>query len=94
MRTAIYNRPPGLEEKRCRLTLPDFAFPALQFGYLRSGPTGRDSCLVLSASDWGSHHHDDSLNLYYWQNGKELPERPRVSLGPPDETDDDPDLRP
>ena len=73
VRTAIYNRPPGLEEKMVpALTLPDIAFPALRFGYLRSGPTGRDSCLVLSASDWGNHHHDDSLNLYYWQNGKEL----------------------
>jgi hypothetical protein len=72
-RTAIYTRPPGLEAKPVpTLTLPDIAFPALRFGYLRSGPTGRDSCLVLSASDWGNHHHEDSLNLYYWQNGKEL----------------------
>ncbi len=72
-RTAIYTRPPGLETKAVPpLTLPDIAFPALRFGYLRSGPTGRDSCLVLSASDWGNHHHDDSLNLYYWQNGQEL----------------------
>lgn len=71
--TAIYYRPPGLEEKETPpLTLPDVAFPALKFGYLRSGEAGRDSALVLSASDWGGHHHDDSLNLYYWQQGKEL----------------------
>ena len=72
-RTAIYTRPPGIEEKAVPpLTLPDIVFPALQFGYLRSGPHGRDSCLVLSASDWGIHHHFDSLGLYFWQNGREL----------------------
>lgn len=71
--TAIYSRPPGLEEKVTPpLSLPDIVFPVLQFGYLRSGGTGRDSCLVLSASDWGNHHHYDSLGLYYWQGGKEL----------------------
>ena len=70
---AIYSRPPGLEEKVTPpLSLPDIVFPVLQFGYLRSGETGRDSCLILSASDWGGHHHYDSLGLYYWQNGKEL----------------------
>jgi hypothetical protein len=73
VRTAIYTRPPGIEEKAVPpLTLPDIVFPALQFGYLRSGPHGRDSCLVLSASDWGIHHHFDSLGLYFWQNGREL----------------------
>jgi hypothetical protein len=72
-RTAIYTRPPGIEEKSVPpLMLADIVFPALRFGYLRSGPTGRASCLVLSASDWGNHHHDDSLGLYYWQDGREL----------------------
>lgn len=71
--TAIYLRRPGLENVSTPpLTLPDIVFPVLQFGYLRSGDTGRDSCLILSASDWGGHHHYDSLNLYYWQQGKEL----------------------
>ncbi len=71
--SAIYYREPGLEEKPSPpLTLPDIVFPVLQFGYLRSGETGRDSCLVLSASDWGGHHHLDSLSLYYWQQGREL----------------------
>lgn len=70
---AIYYRRPGLEQVATPpLMLPDIVFPVLQFGYLRSGETGRDSCLVLSASDWGGHHHDDSLNLYYWQQGQEL----------------------
>jgi hypothetical protein len=72
-RAAIYWRPPGLEEKpTAPLALPDILFPALQIGYLRSGETGRDSCLVLSASDWGNHHHRDSLGLYFWQGGEEL----------------------
>jgi len=73
VRTAVYFRPPGLEEKETApLSLPDILFPALRFGYLRSGETGRSSCLVLSASDWGIHHHFDSLELYYWQDGREL----------------------
>lgn len=70
---ATYFREPGLSEKPSpSLTLPDYAFPVLSFGQLRSGETGRDSLLLLSASDWGGHHHLDSLNLYYWQQGKEL----------------------
>lgn len=70
--SALYYRQPGLEQVQTPpLTLPDIVFPVLQFGYLRSGDTGRDSCLVLSASDWGGHHHYDSLGLYYWQ-GQEL----------------------
>lgn len=71
--SALYYRQPGLEQVQSPpLTLPDIVFPVLQFGYLRSGDTGRDSCLVLSASDWGGHHHYDSLGLYYWQQGQEL----------------------
>jgi hypothetical protein len=71
--TALYFRPPGREEVVTPpLTLPDYVFPVLRHGYLRGGPTGRDSCLVLSANDWGGHHHYDSLGLYYWQEGKEL----------------------
>ena len=70
---ALYGRPAGLAETPSpTLVLPDYCYPALQLGYLRSGPTGRDSALVLSASDWGNHHHQDSLNLYYWRQGQEL----------------------
>ncbi|MEI6500246.1 MAG: heparinase II/III family protein, partial [Armatimonadota bacterium] len=66
--TAFYGRPPGLAEKPAQaLTFPHYLYPVLQTGYLRSGETGRDSALVLSASDWGGHHHLDSLSLYYWQ---------------------------
>ncbi len=71
--TALYCREPGLEQKVVGpLTLTDHRFPVLGFGQLRSGPTGRDGLVVLSASDWGGHHHLDSLNLYYWQHGQEL----------------------
>jgi hypothetical protein len=70
---AIYYRKPGLEKQGTPpLLLPDHLFPVLQIGYLRDGVTGRDSLLLLSASDWGGHHHNDSLNLYLWQDGHEL----------------------
>ena len=70
--TAIYQREPGLEKKPSPpLSLPDHVFPHLQIGCLRGGATGRDSALILSASEWGSHHHSDSLSLYWWQNGTE-----------------------
>lgn len=73
LRTAIYCRPPDLAEKPTPpLTLPDYVYPVLRLGYLRGGETGRNSALIMSASDWGGHHHVDSLSLYYWQNGKEL----------------------
>jgi len=70
---AIYYREPGLESKPTPpLTLPDIVFPALRLGYLRTGADGRESCLLLSASHWGGHHHVDSLNLWYWKQGHEL----------------------
>jgi hypothetical protein len=70
---ALYFREPGLEQKATpSLAFPDYVFPVLQIGALRSGPTGRDSDLILSASDFGGHHHFDSLGLYYWQQGREL----------------------
>lgn len=71
--TAIYSRPPGLESQQTPpLSLPDIAPPNLKIGYMREGENGRDGLLLLSASDWGGHHHRDSLNLYYWKNGVEL----------------------
>ncbi|MCC6444067.1 MAG: heparinase II/III family protein [Armatimonadetes bacterium] len=70
---ALYYREPGLEQKAAPpFSFPDHLFPALQVGYIRSGSAGRDSLLLLSASDWGIHHHFDSLNLYLWQNDREL----------------------
>jgi hypothetical protein len=73
--SAIYYREPGLEARVAtapKLTLPDLCSPELRIGFMRTGEAGRESLLTLSASHWGSHHHADSLNLYYWKSGNEL----------------------
>ncbi|MGD0091597.1 MAG: heparinase II/III family protein [Planctomycetota bacterium] len=72
-RSAMLYREPGLETREAApLHLPDILFPFLAQGILRTGQTGRDSLVLLNASDWGNHHHQDSLNLYYWKDGHEL----------------------
>lgn len=69
---AILYREPALEDEPPALELPDVVFPFLAQGYLRTGDAGRDSLLLLNAGDWGIHHHLDSLDLYYWKDGREL----------------------
>ena len=70
---ALYYREPGLENKPAPpVVLPDWCSPELRIGHLRTGPDGRESLLLLSASHWANHHHYDSLNLSYWKNGREL----------------------
>jgi len=70
---AIYLAEPGREKKPVpQLILPDNCLPDLRIGFMRTGDDGRESLLTLSANHWGGHHHRDSLNLYYWKNGKEL----------------------
>ena len=70
---AIFYREPALEEREVvPFALPDVVFPYLSQGYLRTGETGRDSLVMLNASDAGGHHHYDSLNLYYFKDGREL----------------------
>ena len=70
---AILYRDPGLESRATGpVTLPDVVFPFLSQGHLRTGPTGRGSLALLSATDYGNHHHLDSLDLYYWKDGHEL----------------------
>ncbi|MGI6610097.1 MAG: heparinase II/III domain-containing protein [Limnochordia bacterium] len=54
------------------LSFPDALFPAWKLAYLRGGRSGRDTAVTLSMSDWGGHHHHDSLNLTYWKDGQEL----------------------
>ncbi|MCY3023595.1 MAG: heparinase II/III family protein, partial [Planctomycetota bacterium] len=72
-RSAVFYRKSGTETRQAPpLALPDVVFPFLAQGYLRTGPAGRDSLALLNASDWGGHHHQDSLNLYYWNDGHEL----------------------
>jgi hypothetical protein len=71
--TALYLRPPGMEEQRTPpFSLPDWNPPELRIAHLRTGEHGRESLVLLSASHWGAHHHIDSLNIYYWKNGQEL----------------------
>lgn len=70
---AIYYAAPDRAEKAiANVRLPSRLFPDLRLGFMRTGPEGRDSLLLLSASHWGVHHHLDSLNLYYWSQGEEL----------------------
>ncbi len=72
-REAVLYREPGLEGRDVPpLRLPDVVFPFLSQGYLRTGATGRESLVMLDASDYGGHHHLDSLDLYYWKDGREL----------------------
>jgi len=70
---ALYYGEPGRDTKvLLPLSLPSNILPDLKIGYMHSGDDGRESLLSLSASHWGSHHHQDSLNLYYWKDGEEL----------------------
>ena len=69
---ALFHRPPDGLGGAAALSLPDHFFPAWKLGYLRSGKDGRRGAAVISASDWGGHHHLDSLNLFFWQDGQEL----------------------
>lgn len=71
--SALYYAPPERSSiTPPPLVFPDHIFPALKIGFMRTGTDGRESLLLLSASDWGIHHQFDSLNLYYWKNGQEL----------------------
>ncbi len=58
----------GVEE----FTLSDCVYPYLQQGFLRYGPHGRDGLAHLNASDFGGHHHWDSLGLYLWHKQEVL----------------------
>lgn len=89
-RDALLYREPGFESRAVPpISLPDVVFPFLSQGYLRTGGDGRESLLLLNASDWGGHHHRDSLDIYYWKDGRELlsdlgylwdhPEKPKTS---------------
>lgn len=69
----VFYREPDLQTQGAPpLALPDVVFPHLSQGYIRCGEDGRRGLAVLNASDWGGHHHLDSLDLYYWQDGREL----------------------
>lgn len=67
-----YGDPERQDEQIPPLTFQSVCPSDLRIGFMRSGVDGRESLLLLSASHWGNHHHEDSLNLYYWKNGEEL----------------------
>ncbi|NSW56117.1 MAG: heparinase II/III family protein [Armatimonadetes bacterium] len=71
-RAIFYRDPEATTETLPPFALPDIVFPFLAQGYLRTGEYGRDSLALLNASDYGGHHHLDSLDLYYWKDGREL----------------------
>lgn len=71
-RAIFYRDPDATTETLPAFALPDVVFPFLAQGYLRTGEHGRDSVALLNASDYGGHHHLDSLDLYYWKDGREL----------------------
>lgn len=69
---AFLHRDPGFAvDPGARVSLSDRFFPALRVGVLRGGADGRGSSALVSASDWGVHHHEDSLNLTYAKDGHE-----------------------
>ncbi|MCE2439908.1 MAG: heparinase II/III family protein [Candidatus Latescibacteria bacterium] len=70
---ALFHRDPDLRaDPSTPLILADRFFPSLRIGLLRTGEHGRASTALLSASDWGVHHHEDSLNLVYRKDGREV----------------------
>lgn len=68
----FYRDPVLAADTKVTFVLPDVVFPFLAQCYLRLGANGRSGLLVLDASNWGGHHHQDSLNLYLWKDGHEL----------------------
>ena len=69
---SLFFRNPEQENITDNFTHPDIIFPFLSQGFLRTGKYGEKSLIVLDASDYGSHHHLDSLNLFFWKEGHEL----------------------
>ena len=50
----------------------DSVFPYLQQGFMRYGEKGREGLAILNASDYGGHHHFDSLGLTLWHKKEVL----------------------
>lgn len=69
---ALFHRPVDADvTASVGLALESVFFPAGKVGYLRAGENGLGPTLVLSATDWGGHHHLDGLNLVYHAEGQE-----------------------
>ena len=69
---SFFFRNPNQENITDNFTHPDIVFPFLSQGFIRTGKYGEKSLIVLDASNNGTHHHLDSLNLYFWKDGHEL----------------------
>ena len=70
---ALFHRDPEIELVADEpYTFRDVVLPYLAQGYMRTGVYGRNSTVILDASNYGSHHHRDSLNLVYFKDGREL----------------------
>ncbi len=70
---ALFHRDPDFSiPAEDRVVLDDLFFPALRMGYFRRGADGRDGAVILDASHWGVHHHQDSLNLNLFMEGHEV----------------------
>ena len=69
---ALFHRPADADVRTpAELELRSVFFPAWKVGYLRGGRKGGGPTLVLSASDWGGHHHLDGLSIVYHVAGQE-----------------------
>ncbi|MSS72131.1 MAG: hypothetical protein EXS64_11660 [Candidatus Latescibacteria bacterium] len=70
---ALFHRDPDFKvQAEDRVVFNDLFFPALRMGYLRMGEDGREGTVILDASHWGGHHHQDSLNLTLFQHDHEV----------------------
>lgn len=59
-------------EENPAFALPDIVFPYLSQGFFRYGKNGLEATAVIDASNWGAHHHLDSLNLVLWHEDELL----------------------
>ena len=61
----LFFRNPEQENITNNFPHPDIIFPFLSQGFIRIGEHGEKSLLLLDASNYGSHHHLDSLNYFF-----------------------------
>ncbi len=74
-RRSIYHVISDNKEKQenDKLLFRDNFFPDFRQGYLRIGDKNDKGTFILYATDWGIHHHLDSLNIFYsWNNNEWL----------------------
>lgn len=57
--------------EKAELKFRDLYFPDFGQGYLRIGNKNQKGTFIVYATDWGIHHHLDSMNIFYYWNGNE-----------------------